>query len=326
MFLRNLGTDFSEVFNQQQIVKSNSLSVSIEYFFNLVIHLYCYKMKKHLLFLAIFCSLASIAVKGNPRSLFPGIKGWKTDINDIVYDNVTLWEYIDGAADIYLAYDFENLFIAVYTNNKGKAINVELYRHSSADNAFGIYSAERMPDYNFVDVGVQGYYEPGVLNFFTGQYYVKMSSSGNSLADKAAFLEIAAAINNTLDTGNKWPPVLGLFPPEGKIANSESYIARDFLGYSILHSAFTAEYDMKEKFKMFIIKLNSESEVKSMLESYSALLNEDKITEESNIRIIHDFFNGMLFILVNSNYMIGVINTTDKDLAIDYINKVRVKM
>ncbi len=283
-------------------------------------------MKKHLLFPAIFCLLSSIAVKSNPGSLFPDLKGWKTDINDVVYDHVTLWEYIDGAADIYLAYDFENLFIAVYTNNEGKTINVELYRHSSADNAFGIYTAERMPDYNFIDVGVQGYYEPGVLNFFTGQYYVKMTSSGKSLADKASFLEIAAAIDNTLDTGNKWPPVLDLFPPEGKLANTESYIARDFLGYSVLHSAFTAEYDMQEKFKMFIIKLNSESEVRSMLESYSSLLNEDKITEEGDTCIIQDFFNGMLFILINSNYMIGVINTSNKDLAIDYISKVKAKM
>jgi len=283
-------------------------------------------MKKYLLILTTCFALTSIAVKSNPGSLFPRIKGWEADINDVVYDQITLWEYINGAADIYLSYDFENLFIAGYTNNEGQKVNVELYRHSSVENAFGIYTAERMADYNFIDIGIQGYYEPGVLNFLTGQYYVKMSSSGKSVADKEAFLEIARAINNELGSDNKWPPVLDLFPREGKVVNSEGYIARNFLGYSAFHSAFTAEYAMNERFKMFIIKLNSESEVRAMLESYAASLNEDKITEEGNTYIIHDFFNGMIFILVNSSYMIGVINTSDKDLSIDYLNKVKAKM
>ena len=284
-------------------------------------------MKKYFLILTVYFSLYSIAVKSNPGNLFPHIRGWKTDINDVIYDKISLWEYIDGAADIYLSYDFETLCLADYTNNEGQAVNVELYRHSTPENAFGIYTSERMADYNFIDVGIQGYYEPGVLNFLTGQYYVKMTTPpGRSVADKAAFLEIAGALNNTLDTDNKWPQVLDLFPPEGKIANSETYIAIDFLGYSVLHSAFTAEYDVQGKFKMFIIKLNSESEVRAMLKSYTGLMNEDKITEEGNTYTIYDFFNGLVVISINSSYMIGVVNTSDKDLAVEYIDKVKAKM
>ncbi len=283
-------------------------------------------MKKHLLILSLFCLLPLTAVHTNPRNIFPSIKGWDREINDVVYDNYTLWEYIDGAADIYLAYDFENLFIATYTDSEGKKINVELYRHSTPENAFGIYSAERMADYSFVDVGVQGYYESGILNFLSGQYYVKMSSAGKPLAGKEAFLEIAVALIDALETDNNWPPVLGLFPEEGKAANTESYIARDFLGYSVLYSAFTAEYDMPEKFKMFIIRLSGESEASSMLQSYTDQLNEDKITVEDGIYIIQDLFNGTVFMALSSNYLIGVINTSNEKLAADYINKVRAKM
>jgi hypothetical protein len=283
-------------------------------------------MKKHLLILLLFCLPAMTAVRSNPRDLFPSIKGWDREINDIVYDNYTLWEYIDGAADIYLSYDFENLFIATYTDSEGKKINVELYRHSSPENAFGIYSAERMTDYSFVDVGVQGYYESGILNFLSGQYYVKMASAGRPEAGKEAFLEIAAEVSNVLETDNMWPPVLSMFPAEGKAANAESYIARDFLGYSVLHSAFTAEYDIQEKFKMFIIKLPDESQASSMLQSYTQLLNEDKITVEDGIYIIQDLFNGTVFMALSSNYLIGIVNTSNKELAADYINKVRAKM
>ena len=283
-------------------------------------------MKKHLLILTLFCLLPLIAVRSNTRNILPSIKGWDREVNDVVYDNYTLWEYIDGAADIYLSYDFENLFIATYTDNEGKKINVELYRHSTPENAFGIYTAERMADYSFVDIGVQGYYEPGILNFLSGQYYVKMSSAGKPVAGKEAFLEIAAAVIDALETDNNWPTVLELFPEEGKAANTESYIARDFLGYSVLHSAFTAEYDMPEKFKMFIISLPGESEASLMLKSYTDQLNEDKITVENGIYVIQDLFNGTVFMAISSNYLIGVINTSNEQLAADYINKVRAKM
>jgi hypothetical protein len=283
-------------------------------------------MKKHLLILSLICLLPLAAIRANPHNIFPSIKGWNREINDVVYDHYTLWEYIDGAADIYLAYDFENLIIASYTDNEGKKINVELYRHSSPENAFGIYSAERMADYSFVDVGVQGYYEPGILNFLSGHYYVKMSSAGKPVAGREAFLQIAEAVTGALGTDNNWPPVLKLFPEQGKAANAESYIARDFLGYSILHSAFTAEYDMPEKFKMFIIKLPGESDASSMLQSYTDQFNEDKITAEDSIYIIQDLFNGTVFMALNSNYLVGVINTSNKELAADYINKVRAKM
>ena len=90
-------------------------------------------MKKHLLILSLFCLLPLTAVRPNPSNILPSIKGWDREINDVVYDNYTLWEYIDGAADIYLAYDFENLFIAAYTDSEGEKINAKHYSRGASD-------------------------------------------------------------------------------------------------------------------------------------------------------------------------------------------------
>ncbi|UCH14822.1 MAG: hypothetical protein JSV22_02380, partial [Bacteroidales bacterium] len=191
---------------------------------------------------------------------------------------------------------------------------------------FGIYTAERMMNYNFINIGVQGYTEPDVLNFLAGEFYVKLVSSGKPGIQQSALLEIAKKIESSLETEKNLPAVIDLFPAEGKLNNSEKYVARDFLGYSFFHSAFTADYDVQEEFKMFIVKLKSEADTRAMLDSYISLLKEDKITEENNIFIVDDFFNGKVFLFIKSNYIVGIMNTENKHLAKDYLARINKRL
>jgi len=283
-------------------------------------------MKKYQLILGICLAVCTVTANSNPGSIFPRIKGWEATIDKTVYSELNLWEYINGAADLYLSYDFENLYIAEYMNKKGQSVKVEIYKHSSAENAFGIYTAERMNDYNFIDIGVQGYIEADALNFLTGEYYVKMMSSGMISVEQEALLSMAEEINNALDSDKKWPDVIDLFPADGKIANSENFIARDFLGYSFFHSAFTADYHVQEKFKLFIIKLENEADAQKMFESYTSLINKDKITRSDDIYVINDFFNGKIILSVRYNYIIGIVNTENEELAVGYLNKAIAKL
>jgi hypothetical protein len=76
-----------------------------------------------------------------------------------------------------LIYEFEELKVAEYQNAKKASVTVDTYRHQTPLHAFGIYSQERFPGANFLDIGVQGYDEKGFLNFLTGLYYVKISTT-----------------------------------------------------------------------------------------------------------------------------------------------------
>jgi len=281
-------------------------------------------MKKYIFIFFIVFLACAFTGKSYSNKLFPAVKGWKLEINETVYNASTLWEYIDGAAEIYLAYDFQNLYLAKYAGKDESGVRAEIYEHSSPVNAFGIYTAERMPDYNFVDIGVQGYTEPGILNFYTGEYYVKLMSSGPTETDKATLMIIATEISNTIGNTENWPLAINYFPPEGKVPNTERYIAKNFLGYSFFHSAFTAEYYIGEKYQMFVIDLKNEKEVQDMLNSYINILNEEKVMQENDFYAIDDFFNGMLFILVKSGCIAGVINMKDRALAEELLNKVKL--
>ena len=256
--------------------------------------------------------------------VFPDFAGWKLKEDTRIYTGKDLWELIDGAADIFLSYDFKDLRIAEYSS-KDQIIRVEIYRHSTPDNAFGIYSAERMPDYPQVSVGSQGYKSQGVLNFLAGDYYVKIMSAGAVEAEENAIAQLAGRINETLAQPVGLPDVLKLFPEEGKENLSDGYIAQNFLGYSFLHSAFTMKYKTEAEFQLFIIK-DTPEELKRMLDEYFKMLKDEKPPMKENLIIAKDPYNGTLFMEKKGNYLVGVINTEKETLANEYIQKVVQKI
>ena len=92
---------------------------------------------------------------------FPEMTGWKQSGEIQTFIPKNLYEYINGAADLYLTYDFQELKVAEYQNEKKASVTVDVYRHKTPLYAFGIYSQERLSEANFLDIGAQGYDEQG---------------------------------------------------------------------------------------------------------------------------------------------------------------------
>ncbi|MBU4370639.1 MAG: hypothetical protein KKD68_01940 [Proteobacteria bacterium] len=184
---------------------------------------------------------------------FPEIAGWKYSAEIQTFIPKTLYEYINGAADLYLASDFEELQVAEYGNEKKASIIVEAYRHRTEEDAFGIYSQERLPDGNYLSIGAKGYIDRHILNFVTGRYYVKINSFNTGAEDLEVLQLFAKKMAEGSGERGGLPAILSAFPAEGKKGRSEKYITRNFLGYPFLHSAFTADYETAGgKFKLFL--------------------------------------------------------------------------
>jgi hypothetical protein len=150
--------------------------------------------------------------------IFPELKGYRIMKDYPVYKPENLWDFINGAADNYLALGFIELHVAEY--KKGRAvIKLEVYRHSDNIMGFGIYSSERSSSFNFVDIGAQGYIAGGSINFFKGDFYVKLrtySKKERVLNDEET---LARRVASLLPGDNKMPPILSQFPSEGKKPN-----------------------------------------------------------------------------------------------------------
>jgi len=256
------------------------------------------------------------------EEMFPEIQGWKLRVDQIVYSPDNLWEFIDGAAELYLDYDFQDLHMAIYTGRSDQEVRVELYHHNTPENTYGIYTAERMPDYTFIEMGIQGYTSPGILHFFTGNYYIKIISTGKNDADEEILKTIAGKVTVTLKQSGSWPAETSLFPAEGKVYMSDAYIASNFMGYSFFHSAFTARYAAEGgEFTLFVLH-GKDGEAEAMVKKYTGLMKEDKTEQREDIYVVQDDFNGKVFISCKADYLVGVMNAGDEALALEYLEKV----
>lgn len=273
-----------------------------------------------LLLIPAFCMSAQAA----DDKLFPEVSGWKLKAEQRVYHASDLWELINGAADIFLSYYFQDLHIAEYIS-KDKIIRVELYRHLTAEDTYGIYTAERMPDYPQVQVGSQGYKSQGVLNFLAGNYYVKVMSAGVEEASESTIALIAEKVNAGLAQPVGLPVLSQVFPVEGRVYLSDTYIAQNFMGYSFFRNAFSAKYEQPVPLQLFVIRL-TEDEIGKMLDQYMKTMKEDKVSRKDDLYRVDDMFNGPVFLKKKDSYLVGTVNTGDEKAAAEMIDSLIQKL
>jgi hypothetical protein len=266
-----------------------------------------------LLFLLLLGPLVAVSAEGN--GTFPPISGWTIVPDTVVYTPANLYDLIDGAADLFLSYGFVDLHLAEYTGGDSISVRAEVYRHSSATNAFGIYSQERNTDYAFIEMGTEGYIEDGVLNFLAGVHYVKLSTTARGEAGRRSMRSVAKSLESVLAPDRSWPGALGVFPKKGKIAHSELYTAENFLGYRFLRGAFTAAYAGKEPFTLFVITAETEAEARQMLSEYARAVNAPPGTSGDALRGFVDPHSGTIAMKQHGPYLFGILRYARAETA-----------
>lgn len=296
-------------------------------------------MKKCILLstLIIGCFLFTLSLNSassapvDMKTLFPQVKGWTQKGNIDVYTPDNLYEYIDGAAEVFLSYDFQELVSASFVSNPKGSFTVDIYRHNNAKNGFGIYSQEKPSKGPFISIGAQGYYEKGVLNFLEGCYYVKITGYDLADRDETILKESAQQIAQKIQGDNRLPKIIECFPTEEKIEHSERYIARDYLGHSFLNSAFTADYEKEgRKIQVFIIETDDEKGARKILDDYLNFVKSKGMTVKNPGQNFYRFqdpyygSNGSMNIKQNGNYLWGLFyNDMSAAGAGVYIDKIR---
>lgn len=242
----------------------------------------------------------------DPAGLFPELAGWlkKGAVESFVPEN--LYEYIDGAAENFLNYDFRQLAVQGYGKGQ-KSLSAEIYFHGTPENAFGIYSSEKPLAGNYLAIGGQAYAEEGVLNFVSAAYYVKLNAFGLGAEDGDVLPTLAQQIARAIGGKNGLPQILQAFPLEGKRANSERFILNNFLGHDFLRAAYAADYLVNgQSFQLFVISAGSKDKAHAMLEKYAAL---DKVKPGQGIQpgelMINDPYNGPIRLLWQDEFICG---------------------
>lgn len=211
---------------------------------------------------------ASQPRRGSPEvtGLVPGLDGWAPAEAVRSYFPEDLFEYIDGAAESYLSYDFRELAVADFERTGTNAtMTLEIYDMGTAVNAFGIFGAERYPDNAAVGVGELGYFEGEALNFMAGRFYVKMLAFGLGEGTEPFLREAGLKVAARIKAAGGLPALVLAFPKEGLVARSEKYIKKNVMGYEFLRDGYVASYRAGEReIEGFFIDGRTEKEAEQM--------------------------------------------------------------
>jgi hypothetical protein len=248
--------------------------------------------------------------------MFPELKGYKKSTDFQVFTPDNLWDYINGAAETYLAYGFVDLHIAEYKKGKN-VIKLEVYRHNDHTNAFGIYSTERSSSFKYMNLGSQGYTVEGAINFFKGNYYIKIRTYSKSEKTLEAIQSLALSLAGMLEGSTDMPPVLSMFPSSGKKANEEMYINESVLGHKFLNQAYKANYESgTDNFSIFIFNCKSPDEAWKSADAFLVSAGIDPLESSAGKYVLSDGYNGTIFLAWKDNRIVAISGLSKDQAAI----------
>lgn len=255
------------------------------------------------------------------KKYFPDINGFSKASEVKTYQPGNLYEIINGAADMYLNYEFRELAVQTYKGPAEQSVSVEIYRYENPDYGFGIYSQERYGGIgNFINIGAEGYYETGILNFYMDCFYVKMRAY-NLENEEFVLTEVARQVAGLLPGERKFPDIYRIFPELNRQVNRDKFIPKDFLGYPFFKMAYTADYYVPNEglFTFFILKGDSRDESKKMLQAYMEFLEKDEQGITEGRLTIDDPYYGIIDMLWTDNYIKGTFGLEDSALRTKYL-------
>ena len=131
---------------------------------------------------------------------------WTRPDTPRVIDSGNIFEYMNGAGELYLAYRFKHLEVYEYKANDEKSILVELYYMETSDDAFGLLSLDWDGEHvSFSDSpasksnqpltsSTRALYGAGLLRIWSDNLYCRVMAFSETPASKQAVLTLGKKI------------------------------------------------------------------------------------------------------------------------------------
>jgi hypothetical protein len=208
-----------------------------------------------------------------PQTLLPvpgDVPEWRVDGELLVYGPEDLWEYIDGQAESILRYDFIEVAASHYLDEDGHEIKIDIYQLGSPLMAWGVYTQFRSPDASFLDIGAEGFGDEYSILFWKGPYYVRVQTFDEGEESAHAMRMFARLVADAIDYEGGEPAETEVFPPEGLVPHSLTYVTEGVMGSGSLPAAFVGDYRRgDEEGRLYLFPLDHEEDAGMLLDWYA---------------------------------------------------------
>jgi hypothetical protein len=160
------------------------------------------------------------AVSSPLTDAFPGagaVAGWTPDGEIETYDNETIFNLVNGQADFFFVYGFEQVAVQRYKNAEDVVLDIQIWQMVDDEGAYGLFSASVAGEP--VDVGNEGDVDPERRLAFWQNRYVAQLFARKEIPD-ADLRAFAGAVSAALPAGGERPALVDRLPADGMVPRS----------------------------------------------------------------------------------------------------------
>lgn len=195
--------------------------------------------------LALLAVLASAILTpscARTPSGFPAVEGWTQAGEARIYNAENLWEYIDGAAVLFVEYGVRTCMTADLSA-AGVAVTVDLYDMASPLQAVGVFKTESAGEsVDLTGATIAAFAPPYQALMVKGNTYAKVNAYEGELTE-AEGRRLLQGLAAALPGETAMPQEFSLLPEAGKVSGSEGYQPVSYLGLAELTSCLYADYE-----------------------------------------------------------------------------------
>jgi len=261
------------------------------------------------------------------------IQGWKVAAKDQIYNRNNLYDYIDGGAELYLSYGFQNVVNRTYVKSGQPDMVVDVFDMGDSQNAYGVFSHAREEEDTTFGQGSQ--YAAGLLLFWKDRYYISILTIPETVESKKAIFELAGKIEKAIGKEGPLPEILTLLPQQSLVKESIRYF-RHYVwlnsyyfvaDQNILHinektKALLAKYgEKKKRYLLLLVKYSSDKDAKHAYDDFAKYYLPE-LSQETVVKIEDGTWTACR---LEKNLLIIVLNAPVKDKALHLIEAVQKK-
>jgi len=261
----------------------------------------------------------------------PGqVDGWLMTERLMLDTRQSLYDYIDGGAELYISYGYKSALSCRYVKEGQPEVTAEIFDLGNASNAYGIYSQTR--DKEEADYGQGSYYVSGAQFFWKGRYWVSLITSETTDESVKLLHTLAGWIDGKIDETIEPPAILSVLPAEGLVPggslyfhhyiwlNSYYFIASDnILGIDENTHAVLAKYGTPED-RLYLLAIQYTDHAKA--EEAFASFGRHFFPEGLDGYCIRLEDNSWLAAAVFDSLLVVIFNGIHREKAIEMLEKV----
>ena len=130
------------------------------------------------------------------------VEGWELDGEPLVFVGDTLFELINGGAELYHQHGFVQALSAQYVDGEGRTIALEVFEMGDPQGAATVFAAKAGGSGEPVELGDEARLESYYLNLRSGRYIATLTGYASDEQTTAGILALAGAVAAELGGGS----------------------------------------------------------------------------------------------------------------------------